>query len=61
MGPSGAVALDMKSIDLGMDDYQIDPKEKVLFSSKVREIASIVFDLHHKEAEQERKAAQRKK
>ncbi len=61
MGPSGAVALDMKSVNQGMDDYQVDQDERILFSLKVRKIANIIFELHGKEAERQRKAATKKK
>ena len=59
MGPGGPVGLNMLSVNQAMNDYHIKPEERILFSQKAREIASIVIAEQHEEQrvkrEQERK------
>jgi hypothetical protein len=49
MGPDGPVALQMKSIDKGMDDYHVDQDERIEFSMTVRKIAHIIFSAQAEE------------
>lgn len=51
-GPTGAVALDMLAVNQGMDDYNVDRDERILFSTKVRQIANIIIALRRAEEEQ---------
>lgn len=48
MGPQGPVALDMRAINQAMDDYNIDPDERIEFSTVVRRIANIIFSAQAK-------------
>jgi len=52
-GPQGAISLDMLAVEQGMNDYKVDEDERILFSTKVRQIASIIVAEKRKEAEEE--------
>lgn len=60
VGPGGAIGLNFLAVDRAMEYFEIDKEERIEFYEKVRELASIVLSLQHKEQEAKRKAAQKK-
>lgn len=55
MGANGPVALNGLFIHQAMDDYNVDKDERILFSTKVRKIANVIFSAWAEEAEKELK------
>lgn len=49
MGSNGPVSLNGSFIHEAMDEYHIDPDERILFSMQVRKIAQVIFSAQAEE------------